>query len=174
MVKKKQNDDTWFEDIFEAVFWKTRVITFLAVIFSLFSSFVMFVAGSVQIFNVCIYFLKSISKEPAYKKLVIEVISAVDLYLIAIVLLIFSFGLYELFISKIDPAEEDEEINILDIKSLDGLKNKLLKVIIMVLIVFFFKTILSSNIETPIEMLYLGTSILMVSACTFFIRKIEH
>ena len=35
-----------------------------------------------------------------------HVITAVDLYLIGVVLLIFSFGIYELFISKIDIARE--------------------------------------------------------------------
>ncbi|MCA9408110.1 MAG: YqhA family protein, partial [Candidatus Omnitrophica bacterium] len=104
---------------------------------------------------------------------VIHIIGAVDLYLIGIVLLIFSFGVYELFISKIDPARQDTEINILEITTLDGLKNKLLKVIVMVLIVYFFKTILSSHFSAPLEMLYLGAAILMISSCTYFIRKME-
>ena len=129
--------------------------------------------GSIQTIQAISGFLASLTKTPDYDHLVIHIIGAVDLYLIGIVLLIFSFGVYELFISKIDPAIHNKEINILDIKTLDGLKNKLLKVIIMVLVVYFFKAILSSHFTTPLEMLYLGASILTISACTFFIRKID-
>jgi len=131
------------------------------------------VAGSIEIGQTVIHFFQSLSEEPSYNTLVVHIIGAVDLYLIAIVLLIFSFGLYELFISKIDPAEHDTDISILEITSLDGLKNKLLKVIIMVLVVYFFKTILTSHFKAPLDMLYLGGSILMIAACTYFIRKIE-
>lgn len=157
----------------ETFLWKSRIITFLAVFFSLLSALALFVAGSIQIMQGIQYFITSLSIEPSYNDLVINIISAVDLYLIGIVLLIFSFGVYELFISKIDPAKYDKDVNILEITSLDGLKNKLLKVIVMVLVVYFFKTILSSHFSTPLEMLYLGAAILMVSACTFFIRKID-
>lgn len=161
------------ESIVENILWKSRIITFLAVVFSLISSLALFIAGSIQILNGIIDFVKGLSDKPEYLQLVIAIISAVDLYLIGIVLLIFSFGIYELFISKIDPAQNEEEVNILEIRSLDSLKNKLLKVIIMVLIVYFFKTILASDFHKPIEMLYLGASILMISTCTYFIRKIE-
>ena len=68
-----------------------------------------------------------------------KMISAVDLYLIGIVLLIFGFGIYELFISKIDIAREDLSVTILEIENLDELKNKIIKVIVMVLIVSFLK-----------------------------------
>ena len=37
--------------------------------------------------------------------------------------MIFGFGIYELFISKIDIAREDEDVTILEIKDLDELKN---------------------------------------------------
>ena len=61
-------------------------------------------------------------------------ISAVDLYLIGVVLLIFGFGIYT---SKIDVARRNVSVTILEIESLDELKNKIVKVIVMVLIVSF-------------------------------------
>jgi len=161
------------EEVFESLFWKSRLITFLAVIFSLLAALTLFLAGSIQVLQAVIEFYHSVFIKPLYNELVIHIISSIDLFLIGIVLLIFSFGVYELFISKIDPARLDKDINILEIKSLDGLKNKLLKVIVMVLVVYFFKTILSSHFHEPLEILYLGAAVLMTSACTFFIRKIE-
>ena len=41
-------------------------------------------------------------------EMLLELITAIDLYLIGVVLLIFGFGIYELFISKIDIARADE------------------------------------------------------------------
>lgn len=161
------------EYIFESLLWKSRLITILAVVFSLIASLSLFVAGSYQCIYASMSFMKELGQKPNYNYLVVNVVGGIDLYLIGIVLLIFSFGVYELFISKIDPARQDKDIQILEIQTLDQLKNKLLKVIIMVMIVHFFKVILSSHVEEPLHMLYLGGSILMVSACTYFLRRVE-
>lgn len=99
------------------------------------------------------------------------IVGTIDLYLIGIVALLFSFGTYELFISKIDIAREDDETNILEIKDLDQLKNKILKVIVMVLVVSFFKQILEMKFSTPLEMLYFAVSILFLSVAAFFLKK---
>ena len=159
------------EVVFEDFLWKSRIITLLAVIFSLVSALALFIAGSIKICYSLQHVLPQPEQVPTYDKLLSSVIGAVDLYLIGIVFLIFSFGIYELFISKIDPAKDDREINILEIKNLEDLKNRLMKVIVMALIVYFFKTVLNSQFTTPMEMIFLAGSILMVSACTFFMRK---
>ena len=170
MEKNKQNPLEYF---FEEFLWKARLITLLAVIFSLISSLTLFAAGSYQIWYAAFHVLPQNAAHPEYNYLLISIISAVDLYLIAIVLLIFSFGIYELFISKIDPARHEKEIDILEIQSLDDLKNRLFKVIIMALVVYFFKSILSAHFEKPLEILYMGLAILAVAASAFFIRKID-
>ncbi len=170
MENKKQKA---IELLFETILWKSRLITLLAVIFSMLSSLLLFIAGSTQIWQGSYDTFCRHSDHQDYNLLLTSIIGAVDLYLIGIVLLIFSFGIYELFISKIDPARYDKEVNILEITSLDDLKNRLIKVIIMALIVHFFKSILSTHFANPLEMLYLGIAILAVSAGTFFIRKIE-
>ena len=86
-------------------------------------------------------------------------------------LLIFGFGIYELFISEIDVARRNSTITILEIKNLDELKNKIIKVIIMVLIVTFFERVLNMKYETPIEMLYFASSILILASGVYMINK---
>ncbi len=169
----EKHKESLFERVFEACLWKTRLIVIFAVIFSLLGSLALFLCGSFEIYHTVTHLVEKGSAEPDYNKLLIGIIGAVDLYLIGIVLLIFSFGIYELFISKIDIANDGYGNNILEISTLDELKNKLIKVILMVLIVSFFKTILSTSFTTPLEMLYYALAILFVSACTFFIRRIE-
>ena len=90
-------------------------------------------------------------------------------------MLLFSFGLYELFISEIDPAREEENSSkILSIHSLDQLKDKISKVIVMVLVVGFFKKVGLSEFHTPLELLYLALSITAVSVGLYFLSKVGH
>lgn len=105
-------------------------------------------------------------------KIMSGIISGIDLYLIGIVLMLFSFGIYELFISKIDIGRrEDQEVQILEIKSLDQLKDKVLKVVVMVLVVGFFKTVMEMQIGTPLDLLYLAISILLIATSSYLLRS---
>ena len=128
------------EKIFENTMWKARLFVLLPVIFGLIGAGILFVVASIDIFNVLSYTLdvywNGLHPENFHEEIVSKIIGAVDLYLIAVVMLIFAFGIYELFISKIDAAEETSAgNNILAIHSLDQLKDKIAKVIVMVLIV---------------------------------------
>ena len=101
------------------------------------------------------------------------IIGAVDLYLIAVVLLIFSFGLYELFIDEIEPARKNQASKILEIDSLDQLKATLAKVIVMVLVVSFFQGVLNTTYSSPLEMIYFSVSILALSLGLYFLHRSE-
>ena len=57
---------------------------------------------------------------------------------------------------------------------MDELKDKLGKVVIMVLIVGFFKRVINMNFETPMQMLYLSGSILMLALALYFMHKGAH
>jgi len=86
---------------------------------------------------------------------------------------IFSFGLYELFISEIDEAMDDENRSqILAIHSLDQLKDKIAKVIVMVLVVNFFQRVLHTQFTTPLEMLYFALSITALAVGLYFLGKV--
>ncbi|MCI0500806.1 MAG: YqhA family protein, partial [Epsilonproteobacteria bacterium] len=154
------------EKIFEGALWQSRFVVVLAVVFGLVGSIVLFIVASMDIFGVAGYAFETISTgahpEHFHEDIVAGIIGAVDLYLIAVVMLIFSFGIYELFISKIDAADDTDEENgstILAIHSLDQLKDKIAKVIVMVLVVSFFQKVLHTNFATPLEMLYFAFSI---------------
>ena len=89
--------------------------------------------------------------------------------------MIFGFGIYELFISKIDIAKENLDVTILEIEDLDQLKNKIIKVIIMVLIVSFFERVLkvSDDYQTPLQMMYFAVSIFALSFGVYLIKKVD-
>ena len=119
-----------------------RYITILAVILSIIAAFTLIILGSWDIIEAVIFynplFDESISNN---NDLLFKIISAIDLFLIGIVLLIFGFGIYELFVSEIDFANAKFTESTLKIRDLDQLKNKIIKVVIIVLIVKFLSLI---------------------------------
>ena len=140
------------EKIFENGMWKTRLFVLLPVIFGLIGAIILFVVASKDIYEVLTYtidvYANGLHPEKFHEEIVSKIIGAVDLYLIAVVMLIFAFGLYELFISKIDAAEDTKTgSTILAIHSLDQLKDKIAKVIVMVLIVSFFQKVLHTRYD---------------------------
>lgn len=164
------------EKLFEGTMWQTRLFVLFAVIFGLLGSLVLFLVASNDIYEVLKYtfyvYSNGLHPENFHEELVSRIIGAVDLYLIAVVMLIFGFGLYELFISKIDPAEESEAGNILAIHSLDQLKDKIAKVIVMVLIVSFFQKVLHTRYDGALEMLYFALSIGLLALGLYFLGKV--
>ncbi|MBU0599492.1 YqhA family protein, partial [bacterium] len=54
------------------------------------------------------------------------------------------------------------------IKTLDDLKDRLAKVILMILIVMFFKHVLCSSFEEPLNILCLAGGILLISLALYF------
>ena len=165
------------EKLFEGAIWRSRFIVILAVLFGLIGAFVLFIVASMDIWGVAVYTFNTIithAHPPKFHEdIVAGIIGAVDLYLIAVVMFIFSFGLYELFISEIDEAMDDDKTSkILAIHSLDQLKDKIAKVIVMVLVVSFFQKVLHMEYTTALEMLYFALSIAALSIGLYFLGKV--
>jgi uncharacterized protein (TIGR00645 family) len=165
------------ERIFENGMWKTRLFVLLPVIFGLIGAVILFVVASKDIYEVLTYtinvYANGLHPEKFHEEIVSKIIGAVDLYLIAVVMLIFAFGLYELFISKIDAAEDTKTgSTILAIHSLDQLKDKIAKVIVMVLIVSFFQKVLHTRYDGALEMLYFALSIGLLAVGLYFLGKV--
>ena len=160
---------------FEKGLWASRLVILLAVIFSIFAAFALFLIGSADLYHVVIatykYFFMGIHPENFHADVVAEIIGAVDLYLIAVVLLIFGFGIYELFISDIDVAKGTGGDKVLYVSSLDELKDKIAKVIVMVLVVSFFQRVLHTDYKGSLEMLYFAISITELSLGLYFLHK---
>jgi len=164
------------ESLFEGAIWRSRFIVLLAVVFSLLGAIILFVVASMDIWGVGVYAFNTIIShahpEDFHEDVVAGIIGAVDLYLIAVVMFIFAFGVYELFISDIDEAEGKNGSKLLAIHSIDELKDKIAKVIVMVLVVNFFQRVLHTNFATPLEMLYFALSIAALAVGLYFLGKV--
>ena len=164
----------FIENLFESILWNSRFFVLSAVIFSMLGGIALFFVASMDVLSMVtkvfnVYF-NHLHPENFHGQIVSELIGAVDLYLIAIVMFIFGFGLYELFISEIDVAQMSASSKILEIHSLDDLKDKLGKVIVMVLVVNFFQKVVDKSIA-GLEMAYFAGSILGLAITLYFLHK---
>lgn len=164
------------ENVFESALFGIRYLTLIAVIGSFFASLMMYVKGSLHVLTAGALFFDQLSHfsfrpEGGHEddQLLPILVTSVDNFLFATVLMIFSMGLYELFVSKINPVSRrsDTRPDWLNITSLDDLKSSLGKVILMILIVLFFEKSLHITYATALDLLYLGIGVLLVSGALY-------
>lgn len=182
------------EGVFETGLWACRYAVLIAVVASLFVSFGMFYTATVD----TIYHLKGIPgyaneaaghgdaagvsgsapplddaereqrQETRRSETIAHVVQAIDGYLLATVMLIFAFGLYELFISRIAAAEADARASrILQIHTLDDLKHRLGHVMLLILVVKFFERALRERFDSPVSLLMLAIGILIIAGALY-------
>lgn len=163
------------ERLFEKFLWSSRFIVLVAVICSLLLSITLFVTTTLDVAGIVAHSFDyfNIPDKQAFKaEIVAHIVGSIDGFLLATILLIFSLGLYELFISDIDDAKENKRSSsVLVINTLDDLKNKLAKVILMILVVTFFEVSLGMNFSTMLDLVYFAAGILMVALALYFTSK---
>src|ERR1039457_3268071 len=147
------------ETIFEGALWNSRFVIIAAVIGSLLAGFAIFYMATVDAANLFLHALHYADSSLTYEarkalhdSTVTHIVEVVDGYLLATVMLIFSLGLYELFISDIDQAHGSRSYSkILMIADLDDLKLRLGKVFLIILIVTLFEEALNMTLRKPID-----------------------
>jgi len=167
---KKSEDRSMLEAGFENSLWNSRWAVLVAVISSVIAALLMFYIAGVDTY----YTLEHLASYGAITdygergeiraEAVAQVVEIIDIFLLAIVLLIFGLGLYELYISKIHHAydgEDDASDHLLSIDSLDDLKSRLGKVIMMILIVKFFELAIGMEVDDTTALLMFAGGVLM-------------
>lgn len=165
------------EKYFEKFLWNSRFMVLAAVISSLLLSLLLFVITAIDVGLLFLHAGEYLDATVEVRKIlktemVAHIVGAIDGFLLATILLIFALGLYELFISDIDDAKKSERSSkVLIINSLDDLKSKLAKVILMILVVTFFELSLSMTFVAVLDLVYFALGILMVSLALYFGSK---
>lgn len=151
---------------FEKLMWRLRLVAMLPVMMSLASSLMTFVLGTLEVgralFQISAY---GNSDKKFIAGLLGDVVTGIDLYLIGIALMIFGYGIYELLISPIEAAREADQggLGLLDIRNLDQLKEKLVKVLVVALIVAAFKAMLTLPINDGASLAFFCLSVLLLA-----------
>jgi len=161
---------------FEKMLWQSRLLVLVAVVAS-----TILAAGTFYMATVDVLFLLggllsygSPSLEFAARAALREatvtgIVKAVDAYLIAAILLIFALGLYELFVNRIDPSESVARRvpRVFQVSSLDDLKDRIAKLVLLVLIIEFFQYALKLKYATPLDLLYLAVGVLFIGGALY-------
>ena len=162
----------------ETIF-RTRYLSVIAVIFGAIGAVLMFIIGAVTtVDSVVTYFgghdNAAFSSDAALAATV-EIVSALDQFLLGLVLLVFAFGVYSLWIVT-DSAEEASEIRTPDwikVTSVTDLKVQLIEVVAVLLAVLFLKGVLS-NPETVWTDLVVPIAVVLFAWTVWLIRRAGH
>jgi len=153
----------------EKIFYRFRFVSWIAIICSLFGSFLLLIVGTIKtysayeavVFNrvpkVNLSHLDSSSIATAY------LIKSLDTFLIALVLFIFSHGVYTLFISDKQTENRPTVLKWISTPNIGHLKNVLAEVIVIILFVKFLEAVLVNLDNLKWEVLVLPISILLLS-----------
>ena len=173
-MNRRQGRSSRLEQNFESLIWKFRLVTLVPVVMSLLGSVSCFAIGTYAELSVLAKVLQGHFTHTNSTLLIGKVVGGIDYYLIGIALLIFGYGIYELVVSDIDPRQQDPSDlrrNLLNIDSLDSLKQKLTKVIIVALIVTAFKVMVSFQVNTVTELLQYCGGVLMLAFSSWLIGR---
>lgn len=166
---------------FERLLWNSRFVVLVAVVASIVAGFALFYLATVDV----VYLVKHLApyassalsdgaRAALRASTVTHIVEVVDGYLLALVMLIFGLGMYELFVSDIELAQSSKASNrILVIESLDDLKNRLAKVIIMILIVRLFEHAVTLEVKTTLDLLYFGATVAFIGLALFLSHRAE-
>ena len=99
----------------------------------------------------------------ARSSLVAGVVKIVDTYLLAAILVVVAFGLYE-FVGRIGTSRTgDGDPRVLVARSLDDLKDRIAKLVVLILVIEFFQRALKVDIEGAGDLLVLAGGVALVS-----------
>jgi uncharacterized membrane protein YqhA len=164
--------------IFQRLLWDSRLLVLVAIVAGL----VLVAVGAAYMATVdIVYFagllvqyadssLGSQAREELQTEIVTAIVKMLDGYLISAILIVFSLGLYELFVGKIEAAEGSETASrLLYVSSLDDLKDKVARLILLVLTIEFFQRALHLRYDSSLDLLYLAGGVLLISGAFYLI-----
>jgi uncharacterized membrane protein YqhA len=127
-----------------------------------------FVLMGIGVWEVVMSIVHLIDTSVSIKLTVVAILTAVDTFLLATVLLVIGYGLYELFV--------DNEVKLpewLEIRSLDDLKTKLIGVIVAILAVVFLGALVDRSDANSVMLIGAGVGAVVIglAAFTFATRR---
>jgi uncharacterized membrane protein YqhA len=164
---------------FERILWGSRVIVLVPVVGALILSIGSFVLGAVDTVSIITTLASYLGPAGASAEhgtirsdLITGIVKAVDADLIGAIMLVVSMGLYELFIKHLDVAESSEVADrVLTVRTLDDLKERISRLVLLILIVEFFGIALGLSITTSLDLLLLGVGIFLIAAAMWLASR---
>ena len=134
---KKEPPEAWLHKHFEPAFFDMRYIIIIPVIITFIGAFIMFIIGAIEAWNsINLFFTND------YEHSQLSLILGIDAFLLGLVMLIFSYGIYDLFLSKIDITDRPSvRPTWMRFRDIGELKIILAQVILIILTINFFELV---------------------------------
>jgi uncharacterized membrane protein YqhA len=158
--------EMWLVEHFEPPFFKLRFILIVPIMISMVGAVMMFAVGTHQIYKAATAILfKADFSNPG---VTLPIIKALDAFLIGIILVIFSFGIYDFFVSILEPAEHAGlRPDWFKFETTGELKTKMVELVLVILAILFFEQMIANagSFDDPLLFLIIpiGAAILAVS-----------
>jgi uncharacterized membrane protein YqhA len=150
-----------------------RFVSVIAVVASGFGSLLMFIIGAVKVFRAYLAFVsQSLLNGPDIESIltgpgiatganiaIVYLVQAIDAFLIAIGLMIFGGGIYNLFVCSVPNAQR----RVFGIQSIAHLKSLLAELIVVILIVKFLEDALHSEGSYQWNLMLLPAGVLLIA-----------
>ena len=151
----------------------SRYLIIIAVVGAYAVSTILIVYGGALLVNILIdiFLTQPYFSASADRKLMLECIQLIDIFLLGTAFYIVALGLYELFIARLPTTP-----SWLSVRDLDDLKAKLLGVIIVILSVFFLEQVINWNGKRDVLDLGIGEALMIgaiVLTITFHSRHLS-
>jgi uncharacterized membrane protein YqhA len=162
---KKSNGFGRIERIFEKWMFNLRFFTIIPVIALAIGSFFVLILGTNFIYTAGKEFILNYGslKETIADDIILKIITAIDLFLFWIIMIILSMGMYDIFISDLEPVnKKGTRPSWMIFHNLDDLKRALVHVIIIILIIDFFKYVVRFQYNNPYEILVIPIGIALI------------
>jgi len=111
-------------------------------------------------------------QEDLRTQIVGHIVEMLDGFLLATMMFVFSYGLYELFVSRLDAADGSSIApRVLVVRTFEDLKDRLASVVILILVVTFFQHAVRLTVRSPFDILYLSAAILLVAGALYLMGR---
>src|SRR6516162_4575338 len=155
---------SFWKRTFERALWKSRFVVLFAVITSVLAGLDLFIVFGMESLRVLVSLAQSADptlaldqKEGLVRQSILKMISLIDGYLLGAFMFIFGFGMYELFLSDFQEARSSTASGrILQIKSLEDLKTRLGRIILIILFVEVRTDDYDLKAKSKLKLLYIA------------------
>ena len=158
---------TTAEAVFERFLWGSRLPMLVGVAGSVLMAVIVLWMSAVDLAVLAgdaISYTSATDRADVRADLISGVVKTVDNFLLAAILILVAFGLYELFVSRLDPARDGPSSpRILLVLSIDDLKDRIAKLVVLILVIEFFQRSLQAELDQADDLLKLAGAISLIA-----------
>lgn len=155
------------QDVAERALWGSRLVMLIGVVGSVVMAAVVLWMAAVDLAVLvgdAVGYASSSDRSEVRADLIVGVVKTIDSFLLAAILILMAFGLYELFVSRLDPAHDRRSSpRILLVISVDELKDRIAKLVVLILVIEFFQKSLEAELAQAEDLLKLAGAISLVA-----------